>query len=91
MQMTGWIIQSSLLVLSGLKKSFTLDVITRRAVNNHFPLYWAIFGMVTNKRQPGGPRASLLLTSVRRQSFAIEIQIETKLKCILGFEQDHLR
>ena len=26
--------------------------------------------MVTNKRQPGDPRASLLLTSVRRQSFA---------------------
>ena len=33
-------------------------------------MYWAIFGMVTNK-QPGEPRASLLLTSVRRQSFAI--------------------
>ena len=39
--------------------------------SNHFPVYWAIFGMVTNKRQPGDPRASLLLTSVRRQSFAI--------------------
>ena len=38
--------------------------------NNH---YWAIFGMVTNERtneQTGEPSASLLLTSVRRQSFA---------------------
>ena len=38
--------------------------------SNHFPVYWAIFGMVTNE-QPGDPSASLLLTSVRRQSFAI--------------------
>ena len=38
-------------------------------------MYSAIFGMVTNKQpteQPGDPSASLLLTSVRRQSFAIE-------------------
>ena len=37
-------------------------------------MYWAIFGMVTNKQpneQLGDPSASLLLTSVRRQSFAI--------------------
>ena len=36
-------------------------------------VYSAIFGMVTNERpteQPGDPSASLLLTSVRRQSFA---------------------
>ena len=36
-------------------------------------VYSAIFGMVTNNRpnkQPGDPSASLLLTSVRRQSFA---------------------
>ena len=35
------------------------------AVNNHFPVYWAIFGMVTSKnkrttKQPGDPSASLL-------------------------------
>ena len=37
-------------------------------------VYSAIFGMVTTKQpteQPGDPSASLLLTSVRRQSFAI--------------------
>ena len=41
------------------------------AVISYFSVYSAIFGMVTNKRQPGDPSASLLLTSVRRQSFAI--------------------
>ena len=50
MQKTGWTINSFFLVLSGLKKSFTLDMITRGAVNNYFSVYWAIFGMVTNKR-----------------------------------------
>ena len=42
-QKTGWTIHFSFLVLSGLKKSFTLDV-------NHFPVYWDIFGMVTNEQ-----------------------------------------
>ena len=37
-----------------MEKGFTLDVITRGAVNSYFPVYWAIFGMVTNK-QPGDP------------------------------------
>ena len=41
---------STFLVLPGLEKGFILDVITRGAVNNHFPVYWAIFGMVTTKR-----------------------------------------
>ena len=44
MQKTGWTNHSSFLVLSGLKKGFTSDV------NNHFPVYWAIFGMVTNNQ-----------------------------------------
>ena len=42
-------------------------------VNSSLSVYSAIFGMVTNERpteQPGEPSASLLLTSVRRQSFA---------------------
>ena len=42
-------------------------------VNSYLSVYSAIFGMVTNNRtnnQPGDPRASLLLTSVKRQSFA---------------------
>ena len=36
-------------------------------------MYWAIFGMVTDRpnKQPGDPSASLLLTSMRRQSFAM--------------------
>ena len=37
-------------------------------------MYWAVFGMVTNNQpteQLGEPSASLLLTSMRRQSFAI--------------------
>ena len=51
MQKTGWTIHSPFLVLFGLKKNFTLDVITREgAGNNHFPEYWAIIGMVTNKQ-----------------------------------------
>ena len=60
--MTGWTIHSFFLVRSSMEKGFTLDVITRGAVNSHFPVYWAIFGMVTNK-QPGNSSASLLLTS----------------------------
>ena len=50
MQKTGWAIHSSFLVLSGLEKGDILDLITREAVNNHFTVYWAIFGMVTNEQ-----------------------------------------
>ena len=42
--------------------------------NSYLSVYSAIFVLVTNNQttnQPGDPRASLLLTSVRRQSFAI--------------------
>ena len=42
-------------------------------VNSYFSVYSPIFGMVKNNQptnQPGDPSASLLLTSVRRQSFA---------------------
>ena len=67
MQKTGWTIHSSLLVW----KRVSLWMWSVGGSSNHFPAYWAIFGMVTNKRQPGDPSASLLLTSVRRQSFAI--------------------
>ena len=38
-------------------------------VNSYFSVYSPIIGMVTIN-QPGDPRASLFLTSVRRQSFA---------------------
>ena len=74
MQKTGWTIHSFFLVLSGLKKSFTLDVITRGQSTTiflcigPFSAWWR-----TNKQtneQPGDPSASLLLASVRRQSFA---------------------
>ena len=40
MQKTGWTNHTYFLVLLyGLEKGFILDVITRGAVNNHFPLY----------------------------------------------------
>ena len=54
-------------------KGFYLGCYHYRAINNHFPLYRAIFGMVTNdqtNKQLGDHSASLLLTSVGRQSFA---------------------
>ena len=67
MQKTSWTIHSSFLVLPGLEKGFTLDVITRGAVNNHSPMYLAIFSMVTTNdqttKQASGPSKSLLLTS----------------------------
>ena len=58
MQKTGWTDYSSFLVWSGKGFHFGCDHL--RAVNNHFPVYEAIFGMVTPE-QPGDPRASLLL------------------------------
>ena len=64
MQKTGWTIHSFFLVLSGLKKSFTLDVITRGQSITIFLCIGPF--LVTNERtnkQPGDPRASLLLTS----------------------------
>ena len=67
-----WLDHSFLsLVLSSLEKSFTLDVITRGSqhpfscVLGHFR-----HGDERTNNQPGDPSASLLLTSVRRQSFA---------------------
>ena len=54
------------LVLSGREKGITYGSGHYGAVNNHFTVYWAIFGMVTNKHQntqPVDPRASELLTS----------------------------
>ena len=49
-------------------------------------MYWAIFSMVTNKgtnEQLGDPRASLLVTSVRRQSFANRVKIQSQNKLVL--------
>ena len=49
-------------------------------VNSYLSVYSVILGMVTNKRtikQPGDPSARLLLTSVRRQSFAKMPKIDT--------------
>ena len=48
------------------EKEFHFGCDHEGAVNNHFPVYWAIFRMVTNKqtnKQPDDPSASLLLTS----------------------------
>ena len=50
MQKTGWTIHSSVLVLSGLKKSFTLDVITRGQSTTIFLCIGAFFGVVTNNQ-----------------------------------------
>ena len=68
MQKTGWTIHSPFLVLFGLKKNFTLDVITRGQATT---IFLCIGPFWHGHEQPGDPRASLLLTSVRRQSFAI--------------------
>ena len=68
-------------VLVWSEKQFHFGCDYQGAVNNHFPVYWSIFGMVTNEQtndQPGDPRASLLVTSVRRQSFAIFEYMITK-------------
>ena len=70
MQKTGWTIHSFFLVLSGLKKSFTLDVITRGQSTTIFLCIGPYSAWWQTNDQPGDPRASLLLTSVRRQSFA---------------------
>ena len=46
MQKTGWTIHSSLLVW----KRVSLWMWSLGGSSNHFPVYWAIFGMVTNER-----------------------------------------
>ena len=54
------------LVLSGREKGIAYGSDHYGAINNHFTVYWAIFGMVTNKHpntEPVDPRASELLTS----------------------------
>ena len=71
MQKTGWTIHSPFLVLFGLKKNFTLDVITRGQATTIFLCIGPFSAWSWTTEQPGDPRASLLLTSVRRQSFAI--------------------
>ena len=74
MQKIGWTINSFFLILPGLKKSFTLDVITRGHSTTIFLCIGPFSAWSRTNKQPGDPRASLLLTSVRRQSFAISIQ-----------------
>ena len=59
------------LVWSG--KGFHFECDHLGAVNNHFPVYWAIFGMVTTNKHPNN---QVILVQacpwpVRRQSFAI--------------------
>ena len=67
MQKTGWTIHSSFLVLSSMKPF--------SCVLGHF----RHGDEQTNKRpEPADPRASLLLTSVRGQSFAIFRYVITK-------------
>ena len=73
MQKTGWTIHSFFLVLSGLKKSFTLDMITRGQSTTIFLCIGPFSAWRQTNEQPGDPSASLPLTSVRRQSFAISL------------------
>ena len=56
MQKTGWTNYSPFLVLCGLEKGFTLDVIIMGQSKTIFSLYWAIFDMVTTKptNRPNG-------------------------------------
>ena len=46
---------SSFLVWSGLEKGFNYECDHYGAVNNHFPVYLAIFGMVTAKQPTNQP------------------------------------
>ena len=75
MQKTGWTIHSFFLVLSGLKKSFTLDVITRGQSTTiflcigPFSAWWR-----TNKRtneQPGDPRARFYVNACYSRALKI--------------------
>ena len=61
-------IHSFFLVLFDLEKGFTLDVI-----NNHFPVYLAIFGMVTNTQLI---LAQAIVGKTRRR--AIFVPVETQ-------------
>ena len=47
MQKTGWSIHSSFLILLS---GFHFGCDHYEAVNNHFPVYWAIFGVATNEQ-----------------------------------------
>ena len=49
-QKTGLTNNSSFLVWSGLEKGFNYECDHYGAVNNHFPVYWAIFGMMTTEQ-----------------------------------------
>ena len=48
MQKTGLTIYSSFLVLSDLDRALLWMWSLEGAVKNQFPVYWAVFGMVTN-------------------------------------------
>ena len=63
MQKTDWTIHSFFLVLTGLKKSFTLDVITRGQSTTIFLCIGPFSTWSRTTEQLGDPRASLLLTS----------------------------
>ena len=79
MQKTGWTIHSFFLVLSGLKKSFTLDMITRGQSTTIFLCIGPFSAWSRTNKQPGDPSASLPLTSVRRQSFAIHVSWQKEM------------
>ena len=61
MQKTGWTNYSSFLVLSGLKKGFRYGRDHWGAVNNHFPVYLAIFGMTSDDTQPTNKTNNLVI------------------------------
>ena len=69
-QKTSWTIHSSFLVRSSMEKGFTLDVITRGAVNSYFPVYWAIFGTATNK-QPVDPSEKVVFCNTINDGIAM--------------------
>ena len=66
MQKTGRTDDSSFLVCPGLEEGIAYGCDRKGAINSHFSVYLAIFGMVSPNqpnKQPGDPKASLLLTS----------------------------
>ena len=72
-QAKDWLDQ--LFLSPGLEKGFTYVCGRYGAVNNHFPVYWAIFGMVTNERTNN----QVILEQVDQNEKAVFCN---RLKCI---------
>ena len=79
MQNNGLTNYSSFLVWSGLEKGFNYECDHYWAVNNHFPMYLAIFGMVT----PEQPNKQTTSRVIQEQACLLLIG-EKAVFCNLG-------